>query len=151
MRTILYVCTGNTCRSPMAEAIARQWLRQSGVGEANDTFVASAGVFAAEGLPTSPEAVNTLRAMEIDHAGRAKLLTAEMVRKADLVFCMTGGHRRAVLELVGGSDEDREKVLMLDPEADLEDPIGRGQAAYDALAQRMSELIPRRLKETLVP
>ena len=56
METVLFVCSGNTCRSPMAEAIARHHLGRGLLGEERSIFVASAGVLAADGMPTSEEA-----------------------------------------------------------------------------------------------
>lgn len=150
MRTIIFVCTGNTCRSPMAEAIATQWLRGRGEDEqGRDVFVASAGVFAEEGVPTSAETIAALERIGIEYTGEAKLLTAEMVRNADLVLCMTDAHVAAIEQLVGAADAAG-KVRRLDDEEDLEDPIGRGQAAYDRIAQQLQALIPRRLREVLV-
>ena len=72
--TILFVCTGNTCRSPMAEAIARSLLDDS------DVFVASAGVAAMDGAPTSPETVRALASMDIEFQGHSTPLSPEMIR-----------------------------------------------------------------------
>ena len=150
MRTILYVCTGNTCRSPMAEAITRHWLASGELGEPGDVFVASAGIMAADGSPTTPETNNALREMGIEHDGRSKPLTAEMIAKADLVLCMTESHRAAVAMLAEAAGGDVGHVQRLDPERDLDDPIGMGQEVYDALASRLMTLIPQRLKEVFV-
>ena len=79
MHTILFVCTGNTCRSPMAEAIARSVLDDS------EIFVASAGVAAMDGAPTSEETLRALEAIGIEYEGRSTPLSADMIRKADLV------------------------------------------------------------------
>ncbi len=149
MRTILFICTGNTCRSPMAEAIARHHLEQGLLGDRKEFFVASAGIGASPGLRAAPETIATLAALGIEHDGRSKLLQAEMIRKADLVLAMTEAHARAARELVGVNSPDARKIHRLDPAGDIDDPIGQGQEAYDAVAQQLMTLIPRRLVQLL--
>ena len=87
--------------------------------------------------------------MGIVHGGSSKRVTAEMLRKADRVFAMTESHRVAAQRLLGDDEPARARVERLDPEGDLEDPIGMGGAAYHALARRLRTLIPRRLAEAL--
>lgn len=149
MRTVLFVCTGNTCRSPIAESIARAWLGRGSLGDPQAIFIASAGVAAVDGAPTSPEAVEALRRIGIEHDGASKALTAEMIRGADLVLCMTRQHAEAARSLVAGEDAQTKKVVLLDPRGDIPDPVGQSQGAYDALTELLTELIPVRLKETL--
>lgn len=145
MRTILYICTGNTCRSPLAEAIARHCLDTGLVDGRDEIFVASAGVMASPGILPARETLEVLSRLGIEYEGRSVPLTPEMARKADLMFCMTRSHQRAVRDMLGVDAVD--SVMLLDPEDDIDDPLGMGQSAYDSLANRLMTLIPQRLKE----
>ncbi len=146
-RTILFVCTGNTCRSPMAEAIALDLLR-SHEHWAERVRVFSAGVGAGEGAPTTEEAVESLRRLGVEAPRhRSVQLTAEMIRGADLIFGMTRSHVDAVRAI---DESAAGKIFPLDPEArDVPDPIGGPQSIYDETARRLRELVEQRLRETL--
>ncbi len=133
----------------MAEAIARHWIDRGLLGERRDVFVASAGTSAANGLRPTAETVAALAARGIEHDGVSKPLTADMIRKADFVLCMTSGHVAAAQGLLGDDDDGDDKITRLDPDADIEDPLGSDQGAYDWLAERFMHLIPPRLKGVL--
>ncbi len=139
----------------MAEAIARRLLDEGVLGASTsaggDVFVASAGVSAGEGHPTTPETVEALARLGIGFDGRSLRLTPEMIRRADLVLCMTESHAQAARSLVAGDPDALAKIALVDPSGDVEDPIGLGQDAYDRLARRLSRVIPLRLQELLQP
>src|SRR5205809_5862154 len=88
MKTVLFICTGNVCRSPMAEGIFRAAVRGRG-----DFRVVSAGLGAMDGQAPSPYAVQAVKELGIDISGqRSRMLTSELVEEADLIFGMTHSH-----------------------------------------------------------
>ncbi|CAM3699809.1 low molecular weight protein arginine phosphatase [Cohnella lubricantis] len=91
---ILIVCTGNTCRSPMAESMLRKLAEQKSL----PIEVKSAGVSAVNGLPVSSHAAEALRKRDLPVPEGSSALTAETAEWADLILTMTSGHKRAVLE-----------------------------------------------------
>lgn len=134
----------------MAEAIARFQLEAGQVaGQNGSVFTASAGTSASEGAAVSSEAIQSLRRLGIPHEGRSKTLTAAMIRAADLVFGMTANHVKFAHGLVAGEKQHLAKIHPIDPEADVEDPIGLGDVSYDRLAKRFMVLIPKQLSEML--
>ncbi|MGY1709510.1 hypothetical protein ACI8AC_08375 [Geodermatophilus sp. SYSU D00758] len=99
---LLLVCTGNLCRSPLAERLATAWAADALAGspEAAEVSVVSAGLDAVEDRDMDPEAAAALTALGGDPAGfRSRALTAELAAEADLVLTMTRDQRRSVLEV----------------------------------------------------
>jgi tRNA threonylcarbamoyl adenosine modification protein (Sua5/YciO/YrdC/YwlC family) len=148
--TVLLVCSGNTCRSPMAEGLARQLLaEQRGIPveqlEEQGVRILSAGAFAASGSPAAPEAVEALSKFNIDISGhRSRPLTPELIHEADVIYCMARSHRQFILELFPSATD---KTLLLDPGGDVEDPIGANITTYQRCAELIRRQLAQRLKE----
>ena len=95
MSTILVVCTGNICRSPIAEGFLRQLLQDRGI---EGISVESAGVSGLRGYPADPEAVRAAAEQAVDISRhRARRVNAKMIEKADLVLAMTAEQRDAAI------------------------------------------------------
>ena len=150
---IVCVCTGNTCRSPMAAALLRRELDRVG---RPDVQVESAGL-AADGSPATPQAVEVMAEWGIDIAAhRSRPLTAELLQQADAVLVMTPAHRQVLLSV--GMPADR--VLVPDPP--IPDPYGGDvelyrptrdalQAAVQALAATLAPVTVRPLQAKDAP
>ena len=141
MTQILLVCTGNICRSPLAEVLLRRELEQRG---ADGIVVTSAGTGAWEGAPASEGAYLVALEHGLDLSGhRAQLLTREVVKDADLILTMARHHRARVHELGG---EGRVHVIgeyvgRKGPEAEVADPFGSDLEVYRDTQEELDELI----------
>lgn len=149
--TVVMVCSGNTCRSPMAAAMAKGILAKQNDIDVGDLetiglFVRSAGAFTTPGMPASAEAVDVMRQRGIDVSQhRSNPLTSRLIREADVLYCMTNAHRQAAIQMV---PDAQDKIHLLDPNGDVQDPIGHSPDHYRQCAKMIEEQLIQRLKES---
>lgn len=147
---ILMVCTGNTCRSPMAAYLFRKHLADR-LGLEYDQLepagygVRSAGTSAGRGGPIAAGSREELANRGVDASDhRTQPLTLELIQQAERIYCMSPEHRLAVLDFAAGAAG---KTELLDPDGAIEDPLGGGPEAYASAATQIERAVVRRVEE----
>jgi protein arginine phosphatase len=134
---IYLLCTGNTCRSPMAEAI----LRSKNI---ENLSVRSAGIHAQDGFPIADNAKTLIEEADMPYTNQSRTLSREDVEWADYILTMTESHKRVLLQLF---PENQEKIStlkgFLSPSAneDVHDPYGGNLETYRETFNELTELM----------
>ncbi|HEY64608.1 MAG TPA: low molecular weight protein arginine phosphatase [Caldilineae bacterium] len=141
MKTILFVCTGNLCRSPMAAGLMRQRLAETGLD--GQVQVRSAGIYPLLGQPASEKAVRVMAERGIDISQhQAQGLNLKDIQQADIILVMEEAHRRSIFYL---APEQLHKVFLLSEVAgqhhDVKDPYGQEIEAYRRCADELASLL----------
>ncbi len=146
-RRLLFVCTGNTCRSPLARFLAERRAREAGL----PWSASSAGIAAVPDLPLSPGAVRALAARGVTGvAHRSRVVEDAMLAEADAVYALSREHRDA---LVARFPAHAGKVAVLREAAglspvDVEDPLGGSEGVYAECAARIEEALNILIRRT---
>ncbi len=149
---ILIVCTGNTCRSPMAEGMFKKELSENfgcGIDELPEKGykIISAGTMGASGWPASEEAINACADMQIDiRRHRNQPLTNTLIRQSDLIFAMSRAHWQAV---VGLCPEKTDRCMLLGDD-EIPDPIGQNRRVYRKCADVIYQAVRKKWKEVIL-
>jgi len=150
--TVLFVCTGNTCRSPMAEGIFKKMLADRLHIPVTDLagrgyVVRSAGTMGVSGAAAAPDAVEICRQRGIDISTHLSCgLTPERVHPADFIFTMARHHLDVLRSI---APADMHKVAPIDPDGDVADPIGGTRDDYERAADQITRALQKRIDEVL--
>lgn len=135
---LLFVCSGNTCRSAMAAAEMNKIVTENDM----DIYIDSAGLFANPGESASENAVKALKKRGIDLTShRAKQLTKELADEADLILVMTDIQKQIFEQMGFDSAKVRTLKEYAGSEGDVEDPYGGNEAVYDETAEELYDLL----------
>lgn len=150
IRSVLLVCTGNSCRSIMAEGLLKKYLKKEGK---EDIEVKSAGVRAIDGMTPTTETIEVMKKEGVDVSGfRSKRLTRDLIKKADLILVMASHHMDEIIKIVPDAAPKARllkqyglETLMEEAyeDPDILDPIGKPISYYEQVFEAIKKEIER--------
>lgn len=152
IKSILIVCTGNSCRSVMAEGLLRKFLKDKG---REDIKVISAGIGTMPGMMASPNTIEVMKQEGVDVSGhRAQFVSEEMIKNADLILGMEPIHIDTVLNMVPEAKDKTHLLLEYAYEIEEEkpvnnavfDPIGKPKEVYESVLMTVKDATERLVK-----
>ncbi|MDD5154916.1 MAG: L-threonylcarbamoyladenylate synthase [Candidatus Omnitrophica bacterium] len=144
-KTVLFICTGNSCRSVMAEALLKKMLSER---NRSDVEVLSAGTMMNAGLPATEQTKEVLKRENIDVSGHiSRQVSREIINRSDIILVMEKTHEGRVLEM---APEARNRLFLLKEFAkinedglDIEDPIGKSMEFYSNIFNTIKQALER--------